>query len=136
MINIKKIKPMFNALVTTMDKYKDDFKDGKIITLKKKGSIKEIQKVIAVGDSVRSIQVGDYVYINPERYKVIKHEDGSMKDGVISDNVVLGYKFKTIKLDGIDYLMLYDQDIDFIVTEHQDEETASPIITPKDDIIA
>lgn len=124
------IKPLFNKIVTTMDCYEEDQMSGSIIdTRKTKGSLKEYQTVVAVGSTVRDINVGDVVAINPTRYAVMKHEDKSLKNGVIGDNVVMGYKFNTITLNNKEHLMLYDQDIDFIVLESEDvEDSTSPII--------
>ena len=58
---IKKIKPLFNTIVTTMDMYtEEELKVGGIIDSSKISmSLKEFQKVIAVGPSVRNIEVGD-----------------------------------------------------------------------------
>ena len=121
-MNVKKIKPMFNMILTTMNKYEDDYKENGIINpTKSKGTLKEYQKVIAVGSSVRDIKVGDIVCINPKRYATMKHKEGSLKDGVIKDNPVVAYNFDVILLDGVEYLKLYDNDVDFIVTEYEDD---------------
>jgi len=41
-MKITKIKPMFNTLLTTMNKYEDDVKQGSIIdSTKQKGTLKE-----------------------------------------------------------------------------------------------
>lgn len=128
---LKEIKPMFNRLVTTMDSYEEDqtLGNGLLDSKKQKGALKEYQKVLAVGDTVRGIEKGDLVCINPTRYAVMKHEDKSMKNGVIGDNLVIGYKFNTIMIDGKECLMLYDQDIDFIVVKSEDvEDKAAPTI--------
>jgi len=119
MKEIKKIKPLFNSIVTTMHMYTEedlegqDVIDGSIVV----GNCKEVQKVVAVGSAVRDIEVGDYVMINPERYAVKKHLDGSLKDGVVEDNVVTGYNFRIIDIEGEPHLLLSDRDIDFVVTE-------------------
>ena len=64
MLKIKSIKPMFDSLVTTMNKYEEDgYENGVIV--KQAGVLKEYQKVIAVGPAVRNIEVGDMVMINP-----------------------------------------------------------------------
>ena len=110
MLKIKSIKPMFDSLVTTMNKYEDDgFKNGVIV--KQAGSLKEYQTVIAVGPAVRNIEVGDMVMINPTRYAKMKHQKGSLKDGVITDNTVIGYEFKTVTINDEEYLYLQSQDI-------------------------
>lgn len=121
---------MFNRIITTMDCFEEDqlSKGGLLDSKRQKGAMKEYQTVIAVGDTVRGIKEGDVVCVNPTRYSVMKHSDKSMKDGVIGDNMTIGYKFNTIMIDGKECLMLYDQDIDFVVIDSQDVE--DPVATP------
>ena len=137
MLNIIKIRPMANYLVTTKDEYtEDDVKRGGLM-IKTVGSLKEYQKVVAVGPMVRGIQVGDLVCINPRRYAQYKHKPGSLKDGVITDNPVVSYNFNVIELDHISHLLLTDQDIDFVIEEWNDEKEPekSNIIIPERKII-
>ena len=135
MLNIKKIKPMANYLVTTKDEYtKEDLNKGGLI-VKVEGTLKEYQKVVAVGPLVRGIQVGDLVCINPKRYAKYKHNPGSLKDGVITDNPVVSYNFNVIELDHISHLLLTDQDIDFVIEEWEEEKEANNIIIPEKKII-
>lgn len=136
MLNIKKIKPMANFLVTTKEEYNDeDIKKGEVI-VKVKGTLKEYQKVVAIGPVVRGIQVGDIVCINPKRYAKYKHNPGSLKDGVITDNPVVAYNFNVIELDHVPHLLLTDQDIDFVIEEWEDEKLpANNIIIPEKKII-
>lgn len=136
MLNIKKIKPMANFLVTTKEEYNDeDIKKGEVI-VKVKGTLKEYQKVVAIGPMVRGIQIGDIVCINPKRYAKYKHNPGSLKDGVITDNPVVAYNFNVIELDHVPYLLLTDQDIDFVIEEWEDEKLpANNIIIPEKKII-
>lgn len=138
-LNIKKIRPMFNQVITTMDKYSDDeMKTGSIIDVSKVNNpIKEYQKVVAVGPMVRNIEVGDIVMINPKRYGKVLHKEGSLKDGVITDNPVVSYNFNVIELDRTPFLLLLDQDIDFIIEEYEEVEDSpqSDIIVPNNDII-
>ena len=131
MIIVKKIKPMFTAIITTMDKYEVDnlTKSGIIDATKQKGSLKEYQTVLSIGSSVRDIKVGDLVSINPTRFAVMKHKEGSFKDGVIQDNQVLEYKFDIVKMDNKECLLLQDRDIEFIIEEYEEVEDApAPII--------
>lgn len=119
---IKKVKPMFNAIITTMERYIEaQYIPGVnlIDTTKTKGGVKEYQKVLAVGTSVRDIKVGDIVCINPRNYGVKKHQEGSLKDGVITDNPVLQYHFNVVEIDGEECLLLRDNDIDFIVEDYE-----------------
>ena len=128
---------MANYLVTTKDEYtEEDVKRGGLM-IKTVGSLKEYQKVVAVGPMVRGIQVGDLVCINPKRYAQYKHKPGSLKDGVITDNPVVSYNFNVIELDHISHLLLTDQDIDFVIEEWNDEKEPekSNIIIPERKII-
>lgn len=124
MIKIKRIKPMFTSLVTTMDKYADDqFMSGTTIldATKRSGGLKEYQKVLSVGDSVRGVKVGDLVCIDPKAYAVKKHEAGSLRDGVITDNPVVSYNFDVIELDGQQCLLLQERDITFVIEDYTEE---------------
>ena len=110
MLKIKSIKPMFDSLVTTMNKYEDDgFKNGVIV--KQAGSLKEYQTVLAVGPAVRNIEVGDKVMINPSRYAKMKHNEGSLKNGIVADNPIIGYEFRTVTINDKECLYLQSQDI-------------------------
>ena len=139
MLKIKKITPMFDAIVTTMDKWEEDVKlnNGLIDTSKTQGTLKEYQKVLAVGTLVRDIKVGDLVWINPTRYGVKKHQEGSLKDGVIKDNPIVTYNFNVLEIDGKQCLLLQTRDIDFIINEYEEiEETPSQssLIVPEEDV--
>lgn len=135
MLKIKKIKPMFTSLITTMNKYEEDVKTsgGLLDVNKQQGELKEYQTVIAIGTTVRDIKVGDLVCINPTRFAVKQHREGTLKDGVISDNPVIKYNFDTIEIDGKQCLLLQDRDIDFIIEEYEEVENTNtpPLIMPE-----
>ena len=134
MLKIKKIKPMFTSLITTMNKYEHDVKTvgGLIDTTRQQGGLKEYQTVLAVGDSVRDIKVGDLVCVNPARFAVRKHQAGSLKDGVVTDNPVTTYNFDVVEMEGKHCLLLQDRDIDFIIEEWEEiPDNPSPIIQPE-----
>lgn len=134
MLKVKKIKPMFTALITTMDKYEHDMMVGAglIDVTKREGSLKEYQRVLAVGSSVRDIKVGDLVWVNPTRFGVKKHKEGSLKDGIVTDNPVITYNFDVVEMDGKQCLLLQDRDIDFIIEEWEEvPDKSSPIIQPE-----
>lgn len=136
MLKVKKIKPMFTALITTMNKYEHDVMTtgGLIDTTKQQGGLKEYQTVLAVGSSVRDIKVGDLVCVNPTRFAVKKHKEGSLKDGIITDNPVVTYNFDVIEIDGKQCLLLQDRDIDFIIEDYEEvqDPTPSTIIKPEE----
>lgn len=134
MINIKSIRPMSNYLVTTKEVYTEADNNGSLIT-NVAGSLKEYQRVVAVGPVVRGIKEGDLVCINPKRYAKYKHQPGSLKDGVITDNPVISYNFNIIELDHVQHLLLTDQDIDFVIEDYEEESNAPSIIVPDNKII-
>lgn len=125
-----KVKPMFNRIITTMNVVTKDRYKGHIIT-EMEGEVETYQTVLAVGNTVRDIKVGDIVAINPIRYAIMKHEDKSLKNGVIGDNMTVRYRFNTIVLNDKECLMLYDQDIDFVVEESEEVEDFG-IIMPEE----
>lgn len=138
MIKIKKLRPMFTNIVTTMNLYEEDsmLSSGLIDSTKQKGTLKEYQTVISIGNAVKGINVGDVVCINPIRYAQYKHDKGSLKD-IASSNPVTGYNFNVVEIDGKDCLLLHDQDVRYVIEEY--EEVADPvpssIIHPNTDII-
>lgn len=121
---------MFNRIITTMDTYEKDQYNGALVdTTKQKGSLKEYQTVLSVGTTVRDIKVGDVVCIDPTRYMVTKHRDKSLQGNIMGDDMAIGYKFNTIRLEDHECLMLFDQDISFIVEESEDvEDPTGPLI--------
>ena len=124
MMNIKKVKPMFNAIITTMNRYEDD-DDSDTLIKNTSGSLKEYQTVVAVGGSVRDIKVGDVVQIDPSRYAQKQHKEDSLKNGIVSDNPVMSYNFKTVLIDGEQCLLLYDSDISYIIEEYEEVNESS-----------
>lgn len=125
---------MFTSLITTMNKYEHDktTSSGLIDVTKREGTLKEYQRVLAVGNSVRDIKVGDLVWINPTRFGVKKHQEGSLKDGVVTDNPIITYNFDIVEMDGKQCLLLQDRDIDFIIEEWEDvPDNPSSIIQPE-----
>ena len=127
---------MANYLVTTKEVYKENKVINGVVT-PTMGNLKEYQKVVAVGPVVRGINVGDLVSVNPRRYAVMKYKEGSLKDGVISENPVKHYNFNVIELDHVQHLLLTDQDIDFVIEEYEEEkdEATPKVIVPKTNII-
>lgn len=130
---------MFNSIVTTMDKYEHDvyLTGGILDTTKQKGCTKEYQRVIAVGSMVKDIKVGDIVLIDPKNYRVLKHEKGSLKDGVITDNPIIGYNIPIIHLNGVEHMLLKDNDVTYVVQDYEEEEDPKPasVVAPPTDII-
>ena len=110
-----KIKPMFNHIVVTMEREAEDRKIGSIIDVKhKEGTVKDIQAVISVGDTVKSVKAGDIVKINPTRYIRTKNR---LSDELTNADLQVTVEFPVVNIGGIEYLFLFDSDIDYIVEE-------------------
>lgn len=120
---------MFNRVLTTCDLYTEDLMtDGIIDSTKVEGAIKEYQTVIACGPTVKCVKPGDVVVINPTRYQVMKHKEGTLNDGVIQDNAVLSYNFPIMVVDDAPCLYIYDSDIEFAIKEFEMVNEAAEII--------
>lgn len=122
MLVVKKLKPLFTNIVTTMNKYVEaQYIPGTQIidTSTVSGGIKEYQKVVAVGTCVRDINVGDIVVIDPTRYGIRQHQAGSLKDGVITDNPITTFNFNVVEMNGEQYLLLQDRDIQYVVEKYE-----------------
>lgn len=130
MLHIKSIKPLFTNIVTTGDKYKEDMKANGIIVANK-GDLKLYQKVLAIGSSVRDIQVGDTVMIDPKNYAVMKYDPNSLKNDM-DMNKVIKWNLPWVVIDDEegnpqDCLLLSDRDVKFVF---EGEETNENIIIP------
>ena len=128
---------MFNRVLTTCDLYTEDLMtDGIIDSTKVEGAIKEYQTVIACGPTVKCVKPGDVVVINPTRYQVMKHKEGTLNDAVIQDNAVISYNFPIMIVDDTPCLYLYDNDLDFVIKEFEFvEDEATKIVESAPEIV-
>ena len=135
-MNIKKIKPLFTAVVVTAKVYPADYKEGSILS-PKAGKLMEYQEVIAVGDSCRGIEVGNLVCIDLLNYADWKYKKNSIKSDMEElTNEIIGYHVPQITIDGKKCLYLDIRDIKYIVEEYDDKENEeSLLITPNKGII-
>ena len=135
-MNIKKIKPLFTAVVVTAKVYPADYKEGSILS-PKAGKLMEYQEVIAVGDSCRGIEVGNLVCIDLLNYADWKYKKNSIKSDMEElTNEIIGYHVPQITIDGKKCLYLDIRDIKYIVEEYDDKENEeSLLITPDKGII-
>lgn len=131
-LNITKIKPLFNRIIVTTNRYEEDVKENGIIVTTA-GSLKEYQTVVAIGTTVHGINVGDKVMINPARYVDVKQkENPSLKDDLtITHSSVLTYKFNTVDINGVPHLVLFDNDIEYIFEGEEIEDKIITPVTPK-----
>jgi len=130
-LHIKKIKPLNNYLVVTGDKYKEDMRENGIIVANK-GDLKLYQTVLAVGQVIRGIEVGDQVMIDPTQYAVMRYEENSLKKDLYK-NQKIGWNLPWVTLDDeegkpMECLLLTERDIKFVF---EGEETNESIIIPE-----
>lgn len=123
----RKIRPTTNHIVTTMDKYEED--DSKLVLDVKElaGTVKDTQKVVAIGPLVRDIKVGDYVRICPDRYIKVKH---TLAEELNEKEMQVSINFPIVDLEDGRYLFLYESDVDYIIEEFAPETTEKILYTP------
>ena len=78
-IKINEIKPLFTTIITTLDVYEEDLIENGALKAPQ-GTLRMYQKVLAVGDSVRGVKVGDIVLLNFENYIKRKYKENSLKE--------------------------------------------------------
>jgi len=123
----RKIRPTTNHIVTTMDRYEED--DSKLVLDVKElaGTVKDTQRVVAIGPLVRDIKVGDYVRICPDRYIKVKH---SLAEELNEKEMEIKINFPIVDLEDGRYLFLYESDVDYIIEEFAPETTDKILYTP------
>lgn len=131
MINIKKIKPLFTTIITTGNKFDKDVYEKGIIT-SKKGDLKMWQTVLAIGESVRGIEVGDTVMIDSTHFAVRKYDPNSVRNDM-GMNKITGYVFDWVTVEGKECLKIDNRDVLFVCEVEEVEE--SPILQPDKKII-
>jgi len=133
-IVIKEIKPLGRSVLTTAEKYEDDFFENGLLKYSK-GETRKYQKVVAVGNFVTAIKVGDIVMVNPEGYAKKQYDPNSVKSDM-GMNKTICYNIPTIEVDGITHMLLTETDIDYVITKYDEVESeekreASKLIIPK-----
>lgn len=117
MLHVTKIKPLFDHLLITADRFEKNMVHSGVI-LAKKGDLKLWQTVVAVGSVVRDIKVGDKVIINPNNFAVKKYNKNSVQND-LDNNPVLTYNFPFETVDDEkgnpkDYLYISDRDVKYV----------------------
>lgn len=117
MLHVTKIKPLFDHLLITADRFEKDMIHSGVI-LANKGDLKLWQTVVAVGSVVRDIKVGDKVMINPNDFAVKKYNKNSIQND-LDNNPVLTYNFPFETIDDEkgepkDYLYISDRNVKYV----------------------
>lgn len=134
MLHIKKIKPMYTALVVTGDRFEKDWYSGGLIVANK-GDLKPWQTIVSIGTSIRDLSVGDKVMINVGNYAVKKYSKDSLQND-LDNNKTIRYMFNWVTVDDEDgnpqdCLLLNDRDILYVFEGEEEEEQALEIPTKK-----
>ena len=142
MYKLKKIKPTFNHIVVTMDRYSRYYKTGGLIDSSKAGLIKEYQTVVEVGPMAKGINVGDVVFINPQRYLEIKHHfKDADANNVQKDDMHAILRIPRFTLydgpngESREVMLLGDNDVFFVAEGEEFDENPSIIMPDKPKII-
>lgn len=138
MLKLRKIKPIFSQVLVTEDLYGWDDKNAAGIIVHKKGDLKTHQKVLAIGDDVKTVKPGDLVEVNLYKYAVFKEDPNSVK--AMADNPMVGLRLNEVELtdenDESVYAFIIDQrDIKYIITDseefaYNDKDDKPVIILP------
>lgn len=126
MLHVTKIKPVFNHLLVTGNKFdKDMIQNGVIIA--GKGDLKLWQTVVATGPTVRDIKAGDQVMIIPDHFAVKKYNKNSIQNDLDNNPVITyNFPFETIdneKGESEEYLYISDQDVRYVFEGVEKEES-------------
>ena len=136
MLKIKKIKPMFTAMVVTGDKYTEDMYDDHGLIENKKGDLKTYQTVLEVGSSVRDIKVGDQVMINVMHFAVMQYDPNSVKNDM-GMNKIKEFRFNWVTIENEEgkpqeCLFIDQQDVLFAFEGEEVQGVKNPIIVPNE----
>lgn len=129
-IVIKKLKPQFTTVLTTLDFYEDDYVVNGVIAAPK-GTLKLYQRVVAIGDNVRNVKEGDLVLLNFANYKQRKFRDDSIKGDIEKMEDVEIYDFPKLIIDGNLYGKFQDRDIEGVIEDYEEIEVQTSISSNK-----
>ena len=135
-LNLKKIQVRNNSIITTARRLnveeRIELEHDKATGLLFKNMSEAnnahmlIQQVVNVGPMVRDIKEGDWVFLNPLHYmnRQLVEQKNSLNSDIDEKHMkeVFGpdYEFPTIYLDGVEHLMLFDRDVEYIILDGVD----------------
>lgn len=133
-IKFKKIRPVFNSiLVTAVKEEIPELTMGRIITQEalQLGYL-PVQTVVSVGNVVTCAKAGDKVYIDFSKYAVVKQKADTLSVKEDMDEhysrQIVGYRIEPIIIDGVEHLLLFDRDIQFVIEEFEEIKQSSVIM--------
>lgn len=135
MLHISKVKPMFTSIVTTADRFEEDYTENGIVVASK-GDYKPWQTIVAVGTSIRDLKEGDKVMVNLSNYALQKYDKNSIQND-LDNNKTVRYVFRFIQMDDEkgnrkDYFLFNDRDVLYVF---EGEEKTEAFQLPKKKLI-
>ena len=121
-IKINEIKPLFTTIITTLDVYEEDLIENGALKAPQ-GALRMYQKVLAVGDSVRGVKVGDIVLLNFENYIKRKYKENSLKEDMSAQEDEYVFDIPRILIGGKICGKFQDRDVEGVITEFEEFET-------------
>ena len=137
-LNLKKIQVRNNSIITTARRLnveeRIELEHDKATGLLFKNMSEAnnahmlIQQVVNVGPMVRDIKEGDWVFLNPLHYmnRQLVEQKNSLDSDIDEKHMkeVFGpdYEFPTIYLVGVEHLMLFDRDVEYIILDGVDSD--------------
>lgn len=120
-IFVKKVKPQYTTVITTLDVWEDNVvQNGTIVA--KKGEIKPYQTVVAVGDNVRCVKEGDFVIINLINYVKRNFEEDSLKEGMNNMQEEKVFDVPQVAIGDKIYAKLAERDIEYVILDYEEVE--------------
>ena len=121
-LKIKKLKPMFTTVLTTLNVYEEDLVVDGIVKFPK-GSLRLYQTVLGVGSSVSGVKEGDVVLLNYFNYALPMYKEGSVKNNVTEMEQHIEFKIPKLLIDDKLVGKFTDRDIEGVVEEYEEVET-------------
>lgn len=135
-LNIKSLTPLHNYVIVTSDRYTvdDATSAAGLVDTSIMNEIKYYQKIVSISERIIDrcpFKVGDLVLVSFKAYL----RKRQVKDSVKSDydehyrNDVY-FEIPTVTIDGVEYLKLGDNDIEFVVNEYEIIQEAPEPVSP------
>ncbi|MDR2233903.1 MAG: hypothetical protein LBE56_12400 [Tannerella sp.] len=122
-IVLKKLKPMLNHIITTANAFTEDelTSESGLIEVSRLNQIKDMQTIVAVSENAanRGLKVGDIVLLNfnkSQYSRVIQSRDIADNN---KHNAQIEYTFPMLEIDGVEYLNMNAEDVEYIVEEYE-----------------
>ena len=121
--NLKKVTPMANGVITTANKEIKKTESGLILS-NDESAVSTLQTIISVGlmANARGLEPGMVVVVNFNRYlDTTQKKDAYNVDKDEHYTAEKFYKIPQLILNGEECLCLYDNDIEYIVDEYEQD---------------